>query len=1057
MNRNRHDKAEKIMFSLLLAAVFTAFASPITSYAAGGWVDRAGLEIYNTASEPGVNSFLSEIGGAAEKIAGTVLGILIGPFITGVADTLYYILAAAGISMDAIIYGNVGGMARYSTGAASSMFNFGLEKGNVFGTVSMAIYSALLGTYIIVMIMVILIRLARLFFVSADPKSRNDLKSMAFSSLIGLSLMYFMPKIVDVLLLLRDYLLYGVMTKGTTLIVSAIPGGISALSSVLTGIASIASGGIFGVTGAVKLVQEIFGNGGALTLQEMYRSAYTGNPTVFNAFMYLASVILTIYFAFTYIAIAFSFSLLVIMFPFICILDLSLGGNRVKEWVQDILGLMIIPVVDAVLLLFPLTVALLGTTGGARSVFQPGYTLIQFILCASIIPARNFIRNRLNLGRATGLENTGIGAALAAVRLASSAARTVGGLAAGKLEGMRLADALGAKSAAAREEAASNEKTGHDTLRSFAGRSMGLSKDERAVKAGFKPVNAEDIEKSFEGKSMTSEEKNAERAKAVRFNVDNARETENELARQRDLEEKDLNASLSERQKEYDRREGDISALRSRIRADEKEMSQIPKAPAGKDKAEYSVEERANDIMRAKIAKRITDNTAAANDLTEKNRALKSGMDEDRRKFSETKSDYARSIQAVRELQKQGGEDLRELERAGGDTDIEKQKLFDRMATIDNYDLPEFRKNLSQERLAELRQSHAEKVRDDTRRKTALSSGGAVAGAVLGGTAGMFMGSPAMMLGTSAGMDIGAMVAGYKADRIAAENGYEYSGSALYGNVIDGKYEEVTETERRTVGIKRITDSEIREEKAENRKPEFVPNEAIEGFSLTGETGTVSVAAASDLPDIEDKRDIRVHKKDSIITETVLNAEPAALAPGRTGNGADIDPERIKDIARAIIAQEDSSFSDSCFREAFDKAVSYMDGINENAYYMDDGKNREGVVNLVTKIETAGRNYNEEEKKTLSDLIAQRSYEQNLAVVGSEVMGRETAELLMRGDAARSIDYDDMFTRSLLRDALATVIRERTEAEGVFFDYAKGSSLYSGEAVKDLVSKEKSA
>lgn len=1012
--------------SMVLTIAFT-----MCVYAAGssGWVDRSKLEIYKPAGtlweDSGLDDFLATLGSAANEILSTVMGILIGPLIVGLADTLYFIMSSVGVSLDTLIFGRVGGMAATSMG---NMFTFGLEDGNVFGTVAMAVYTAVLGLFIIIAIIVMIFKLVKLLYVTNDPRNRNDLKSAALSAVICLSLMYLMPKLLDVFMLFRDYILYGVANKGTELIVTAAGG----------------SGGGIGT------MSRYFANGSDLSLQELYRNSYLTSPTFFNAVMYLATVILTLYFAFTYAAIAFSFALMVVLFPLTAILDMSMGGDRVKQWIVDVLGLMIIPVIDAVLLLFPLAIGILSEGGGT------GYDFIRFIVCISIIPARKFIRNKLGVGGATGLEGSGLGAAMGAIRLGSSLVRGVGGLMSGALAGRKSAEDMKQSAGAAAAEAAANEAQGASIIKDFAKRTMGLNGDEKVAKAGYKPVDMDSVKANTSG-AKTSEERNVARASAVRDTVESAKTAEDNLVRERDEAEKNHNNELASMQKGIDERTQKANAIRESIDRDKRALSAIPKVQSGKKPEEMSVEEFASERERDKLEGRIKENSARLNELNEQNSKARGEMSEKQRRFGETKAQYAASIKSVRDIQKEGAEGIRNLSRVGGDTDLQKQRLFDKMANVDNYELPEVRRNLSNERLAELRLGHSQKIADDAKRATMYGTVGTVGGLAAGATASVMTGPTGMLVGASLGTDLGGMIAKYKADSKALKTGRDYSGSRLYDNTVysspsadSASYEAyredgrnmalpkpageaesdvyvTREAEERTRTMHVVDGGDNIETKIVNESRKgFVPNESIESFDIGANAEAVTVNS----PNISPAND----SPDAIIENARRTLEDATSA---LSSSKGIRVDGMADIGKAVIAQ-DPGYASECFTKGFEKAASVVDAFAEMSYYYNSNELNAKMM-----------------EKSGGALREDASYEENVALASACTMGDTVADMIMRSDFARQLPYDEQFTRSVLRDSIRQIVIDRSMEP--LTEYARGRMVDPGRIPLDYIAKEQNA
>jgi len=793
--KDKYGLAKTVVLALTLAAVLTVAFAAVVYAADGSWISgRDNLEIYKSSSgiKSTTTSFLQELGEGVNELLDTVLGRLIAPFIAGIGDALNLVLATAGASLNTIIFGKVGG---YVPSGKPSLFNFGFEKGNIYGTVSMAIYSALMGIFIIIIICVIVAKLCKLLFVSNDPKAVPKVKQTLLTAILCLALMYLMPKLMDILYLVRDYILYGIMNRGTNLVLNAAPD----LSAIPFSVGDLIATNPLLLT--QKIIGCVFGADGEMSLSHLYRQAYLNHVTVFNAIMYLGSVILTLYFSFTYVAIAFSVAILVVLFPFIAVIDLAMGGTRMKDWLVEMLGLMMVPIIDAVLLLFPLAVAILGA-GSAGS----GLNFLQFILMASIIPARKFVRSKLSLGNAYGLEGAGIGSMLGAVRLGMAVAGAAKGMVSAARAGKDAAQALAGKGEAATRMAEANEKAGGDALKAFGADSRNIGHDENIAKTGFKAVDDKKIEGSFKNKKMTSNQRNVARADAIRKNINDAHKSEREIEKMRNDNEKAVNDEISGIQAGIDLRSGQQRKLGEEMERDQQEIKKLEEElkspgleqngkniPAGltvddmKNGQFYNAtgQELAVQAKREQIARlkgNVSKNRNEINRLKGMNESARGQVQELQRKKGEDNARYAVSLGNLRDLQSSGREQLRELSRNGGDTDLERQEAFDAMASIDNYELPEINKNLSAERLAELRSAHAAKARSDSKRQVIMTGIGAGYGGLLGSAA-TVLGAPAGMMAAGAGIQLGEMAGAGIAESIARNKGAKVnSGMTAAGN-----------------------------------------------------------------------------------------------------------------------------------------------------------------------------------------------------------------------------------------------------------------------------------
>lgn len=410
--KNRTFRRRCILF-LVIALVMMP---TLTVYAEGSWRPDDSTIYHAVDNDSGsvLQNAINEITNIAGSLVGGTLGLLLKGLLVAVGDTLNLLLLSAGISLNSVIYGNVGGMSK-ETGTA--LFTFELTTGNIYGTVAMTLYNVLLTTFTILLIAVILFRLTTLIYSGSDGKSRAALKETLKGVAISLIAIFLMPKFLDLVLYVRDLVLYTVLNKGTE---------------------SVAK-----MMGETTLLQNassrFFGFDMKTSLVGLYHAAALADGSdFFSSLMYLGTVILTLYFCFIYASMALTLAILVVMFPFVCVVQVATGGRRMQEWFNEVLGIVVAPVIDASLLLFPLAFAFAAAKLGNR---PSAFTLIEFALVASIIPARSFMRAKLGFGQASSMERSGLGMAFGAARLAGSLAMAATGIAKDFKKGRKEADA----------------------------------------------------------------------------------------------------------------------------------------------------------------------------------------------------------------------------------------------------------------------------------------------------------------------------------------------------------------------------------------------------------------------------------------------------------------------------------------------------------------------------------------------------------------------------------------------------------------------------------------
>ncbi|MER8307387.1 hypothetical protein ABS202_19055, partial [Acinetobacter baumannii] len=78
--------------------------------------------------------------------------------------------------------------------------------------------------------------------------------------------------------------------------------------------------------------------------------------------------------------------------------------GTISNWMRQVLGILLNPVIDSCLLLIPMFFMIIGTAQESK-----GYALIALIICGCIIPARGVIRGFLHIGNGMGMELAGFG------------------------------------------------------------------------------------------------------------------------------------------------------------------------------------------------------------------------------------------------------------------------------------------------------------------------------------------------------------------------------------------------------------------------------------------------------------------------------------------------------------------------------------------------------------------------------------------------------------------------------------------------------------------------
>lgn len=251
-----------------------------------------------------------------------------------------------GASLDRVVYGRVGS----GRPDMVNVYAFELRKGNPYGVAASVCYALLRGMMFIFLGISFLFQLAKAAWSGQTARSRDEIKSMLPDMAAKFIAMVLMPHLLDVVLYVRDVLLYGI--KEVT--------------------------GLMAAGGATLSLSEVF----------LYNAERSG--TFVDAMMYLGTVFLTIYFVFLYMAVAIDMLVCFVSFPFICVLH-SRKKDLIGSWVMTIFSDILTPVIDAILLLVPLLTSLM------LSDVVKGVAVIQLVMCMLIIPARSRFKALLGI------------------------------------------------------------------------------------------------------------------------------------------------------------------------------------------------------------------------------------------------------------------------------------------------------------------------------------------------------------------------------------------------------------------------------------------------------------------------------------------------------------------------------------------------------------------------------------------------------------------------------------------------------------------------------------
>lgn len=305
--------------------------------------------------------------------------------LVSVGESISSLLSENQLVIEHIIYGRVNSRA-HSSGRNVNNFSFELVDGNVYGVTGAFMYSILRKALFLGLLLVFMYYLAK-DAMQASARARSKLKENLGYVFLAVALIFAMPNLIDLLLKLRD-------------VVLKIVGD------------SLVSGGAADINGMEKQFKTI-----AMSSERFVDSA-----------QYLGIVFIALYLGFVYVGMACAFTILFAGFPIFLLVSFR-DHKILNEWFSNILGIVITPIIDAILFLIP---AIAATVGGST---MPSF--VKLVLCMSIIPARSSIKRILGFSSSMGSELLGIGAMMAAGRAIGNVARTVRNTTGRVAEGVR--------------------------------------------------------------------------------------------------------------------------------------------------------------------------------------------------------------------------------------------------------------------------------------------------------------------------------------------------------------------------------------------------------------------------------------------------------------------------------------------------------------------------------------------------------------------------------------------------------------------------------------------
>lgn len=694
MNGDIRKRTGLLLAAVIVCAILlplTGACVPVTAYASS-WLDSSDSPIYapDDSSEEGtisdVGEILDEVEVKRDGITDT-LGDLVGSALTFLADGLYELLDRMGININSTVYGRVGGAAEDSNGI--NLTSFELVTGNIYGIVGGAIYQIFASAMLLIAICVFSFKLAG-YLISPTGSNKANVKSFLGYGITAVAAVFLMPYFLYTALYIRDVLLY----------MTAIGGG-TVVSGIRDAFGTAEYSGI--EASGIGVSNAIFGNDSKYSIVvQLSVSASDGN--LLSGLLYMGGVGLTIYFMFLYISQALTMLILYVLFPFVSVAAVF-NKQIVGEWIRNIMGIMILPIIDSVLLSIAMCFFILSED----QAFLSGFTIISLAIAWCIIPARKQVRQWLGLGGGGAFENASVGAVLGLYKATAATA------------GFALKGGMALASGGASIKSAVASKSLDGKLAPISQEAAGF---QRSAMADLSAENG-GVD-GFESASKEEQEKMADDAAGIKKGM-----SHEEILRGRATSISNMRVELREKKGEA---EADIRAFDRSINASKLSIahSESEKA-AHPDNKELQVRENANIAgERAKI---------------QQNEILKGGRQRDVRRIEEK---IGKTDQSLKALRAGYGSYV-----TNSDEDRSMQGQYDRMANMENFELPEFNGKISTKRRAELQRKRAIKQAITS----GASAGGMFTGGIVGGLTGVglasFMGAGPMLMGGGIGMEAG--------------------------------------------------------------------------------------------------------------------------------------------------------------------------------------------------------------------------------------------------------------------------------------------------------------
>lgn len=649
---------------------------------AGGFVDKnSGIYKTGNDTQKTENATTKE----AKWLEKQFITLLRGP-----GDILLGLEESWGMTMDNIVYGRI-------AHSGTNYYGFELVKGNPYGIVGAYIYNMFRLICWVMIWCIFMGQLVKGLIFGNSAKTREEAKS-SLDKFIMISLfLYLMPYVVDLMIYIRDVFLYLINLMAST----------------------VSMTGSNGTTvGLEKGIADIF-------------SGMADNSWIW-AVVFSASTVLALYFSYVYVGVALGMTIYFCLFPMVCVMSYT-DKNLLNNWFKNVLSALLVPVIDSILLLLPVTVYNVVYGQGVHILAG----LLTLMICMMLIPTRRTV------GQILGLNMGGIGAMAGAAMGALALARSAGAMGKAIKEGREHR----ANAKAANEEADMLEKMGaaDEAAQNGFGRvsgSQGLEALENGAEGGFE--SGEDAEGFSGGSGMPALD-----------NVENGQSAGNDGAMagagMGDME--DLPGTAGAGMGDMEDLPGTVGGVSAGLAAMQNTNSKMgPDFRGQASMMNMPISAKQNQDRAA-----IEQETAAVNAARQRLNSGEVFDDETRSQLENTVSSGEANIAAARSRISQGTAAMDSNNMRGAVSQAQlaqaRQRIIDSSANVNNLNSAAF-SGMSNQRRAQLLRQYAK--RENT--KAFTSTAGAVFGAAYGASAGLFFGPTAMTAMAAGGSLMGSHV-----------------------------------------------------------------------------------------------------------------------------------------------------------------------------------------------------------------------------------------------------------------------------------------------------------